>query len=162
VLSADVNLRPLTADDLAQFVDELWLPFAEEMAELDSFNQLADDVDCRTEAIAHRRKRLESNQIRTIVAEDVGTLAGYVSGSCSESPSVFARGDELHISEVYVAPGYRRQGLAGELLDTLEAWGQAQGAAYAELSVNVRNEAALACYERRGYQERRLKLTREL
>lgn len=156
-----MNLRTLTAEDIEALVDDLWFPFAREMAELDSYNELSQDVDCRAEALSHRREQLEEDELRTIVADDEGTLVGYVSGEVSESAPVFARGAKLHIGELYVSPSYRQRGLATQLLEAIEAWGQSRGATYAELSVNVRNEPARACYDDQGYEKRRLKLTRE-
>jgi len=74
---------------------------------------------------------------------------------------VFARGDPLYVTELYVRPEYRGDGLATDLLDAVEAWGRDRGCERAELHVNARNAAAKAVYERRGYETFMHKMKRE-
>jgi ribosomal-protein-alanine N-acetyltransferase len=60
--------------------------------------------------------------------------------------------DELHINTVAVAPGSRRQGLALALLRYVLGEAVARGIRRATLEVRASNAAAIALYERLGFQ----------
>lgn len=154
------RLRRLRADEIETLVDDLWLPFAREMAELDDYNALQSDV--REQAVAYRRERFEDDDVVTYVALEGAAIVGYASATHESSPPAFSRGDRLSVEEVYVRPSHRRQGVASELLDAVEDWGDDRGCSHAVLSVNARNDAAQAVYEERGYGVRRYKMTKSL
>lgn len=141
-------------------VDELWFPLAREMAALDDHNALADDP--RPDAIEYRRQRLVDDATCLRVAVVDGEWVGYVQATYRESPPVFARGDALHVDELWVAPDHRGHGIATELLDRAEDWGRKRGAERVALHVNVDNESARELYAERGYDTRRLYLDRPL
>lgn len=61
-----MEIRPLRADEVDRLIEELWLPFASEMAELDAYNALADDV--LDAARAYRRSNLADSDTATFVA----------------------------------------------------------------------------------------------
>ena len=153
-----MEIRRLVEEDVEPLVDDLWLPFAREMAALDAYNALADDL--RADALAYRRER-PADDAATFVADD-GGLVGYTAVSYTEPPPVFARGPEASIEEVYVAPERRGEELATALLERAEAWARERGCERATLSVNADNDAARALYEDRGYGVRRLKMDRRL
>ena len=79
------------------------------------------------------------------VAHDEGELIGYAGG-------VFA-GGEVQVSNVAVAEGRRREGIAGRLLARVTYDGQMLGATTSSLEVDVDNEGARALYGRLGYRE---------
>ena len=58
---------------------------------------------------------------------------------------------ELQILNIATAPGFRRQGVAGKLLEHAFAVCRAQGLAQAWLEVRAGNCAAIALYQRRGF-----------
>ncbi len=60
--------------------------------------------------------------------------------------------DELHINTLAVSPVARRQGVASRLLRDVMAEAVAGGASKATLEVRASNSAALALYERLGFQ----------
>jgi ribosomal-protein-alanine N-acetyltransferase len=85
----------------------------------------------------------------TLVARlaDAGTpppLVGYI--------CVWVVGDELHINNVAVAPGMRRRGIAGALLEAALDHGRARGVRCAFLEVRASNVAAQALYRRFGFE----------
>lgn len=155
-----MEIRSLRADEVDRLIDELWLPFAREMAELDAYNALADDV--REDARTYRRTNQEDPDTATFVATVDGAFAGYTVVMADRSPPVFARGPEATIEEVYVEPDHRGSGIASALLDRAESWAETRGCEYATLSVNERNETARAVYESRGYAVRRYKMDKRL
>lgn len=78
-----------------------------------------------------------------IVAEVGGTVAGYV--------GMMYIIDEGYISNVAVAPEYRRQGLADALIVALCERCAALNLAFVTLEVRRSNAAAIALYEKHGF-----------
>lgn len=72
-----------------------------------------------------------------------GTVLGYV--------GMMVVLDEGYISNVAVAPAYRRQGVADALIIALAARSEGLGLAFATLEVRAGNEAAKALYEKHGF-----------
>lgn len=155
-----MNVRPLRADEIDQLIDDLWLPFAREMADLDPYNELAENV--RADARSYRQAKLEDESTATFVATVDDALAGYVRVTAEKAPPVFARGPEATIGEVYVAPSHRGASLATALLDRAESWAEDRGCEFATLSVNERNKTAQSVYESRDYSIRRYKMDKRL
>jgi GNAT superfamily N-acetyltransferase len=158
-----MDIRRLAESDLPAFVDDCYLPFAREMAEMDEYNALVDEKRVRESNVAYRRDQLAKSDTRIWVAEgESGALAGYVCASVKDSPPIFARGATLSVAELYVRPEHRGEGVAGDLLDRAAAWGEERGCERLGLSVNAGNDRARAFYENRGLSVRRLKLDRPL
>ena len=72
------------------------------------------------------------------------SLAGYIVARMGA--------DELHINNVAVRKLYRRRGIAQSLLDMIIAEGIRAGVARAFLELRAGNDAALALYEKCGFQ----------
>lgn len=79
------------------------------------------------------------------VAHDEGELIGYAGG-------VFA-GGEVQVSNVAVAEGRRREGIAGRLLARVTYDGQMLGAITSSLEVDADNAPAQNLYAKLGYHE---------
>ncbi|WP_424006665.1 GNAT family N-acetyltransferase [Haloferax denitrificans] len=172
-----MGIRPLRADEVEALVDDLWLPFAAEMGDIDGYDALAEDVDARAEALDYRTEQVETEGVQTFVAvadgesaaesgagpdSDERSLRGYVTVAASESPPVFARGPVAKVKDLYVAPAARGEGVGTELLERAHEWGRDRGCERAALSVHADNDAARSCYESMGYETRYLKLDRPL
>lgn len=80
-----------------------------------------------------------------MVAEENGRVFGYVG-----SQTVL---DESDMMNVAVDPGFRRQGIARALIETLIAELAKMGSRCLRLEVRVSNESARALYERMGFQQ---------
>ncbi len=158
----DVRVRPLRERGVERLVEELWLPFAREMAALDDYNELVDEADAREFALGYRREQLADDDTGVWVAERGDEWLGYVRAAASPSPAVFARGSTLHVGELYVVPDARGGGVADALLDRAVEWGTERDCERVDLSVNAANDRARSLYDRRGFETRRLKLDRPL
>ena len=66
------------------------------------------------------------------------------------------------IHDLYVAPGWRDDGLGGRLLDAAERALTDAGAAAVAVEALTANEAARRLYRRRGYETRRVEMERPL
>ncbi|WP_148415150.1 GNAT family N-acetyltransferase [Haloferax sp. KTX1] len=172
-----MQIRPLRADEVEALVDDLWLPFADEMGDVDDYDALAEDVDARAEALDYRAERVDAEGVQTFVAvadgesaaesgpapdSAEGSLRGYVTVAASESPPVFARGSVAKVKDLYVASPARGEGVGTALLERAHEWGRDRGCERAALSVHADNDAARSCYESMGYETRYLKLDRPL
>lgn len=62
--------------------------------------------------------------------------------------------DEGYITNVAVFPEYRRQGIAGQLLEVFLRFAQANALAFLTLEVRPSNEAAIALYQGYGFEEK--------
>lgn len=59
----------------------------------------------------------------------------------------------VEVAGMWVAPGARRLGLGGALLEAVRGWATARGATTLELCVLEGNDAARRLYERAGFRE---------
>ncbi len=60
--------------------------------------------------------------------------------------------EEAQICNIAVLPDYRRQGIATQLLATVEDFSKVQGCERMELEVNTENAPAVAMYRKCGFQ----------
>lgn len=60
---------------------------------------------------------------------------------------------ELHINNIAVHPGYRRRGVASQLLEEMLRRAKVMGAKAGYLEVRASNEAANALYQRYGFRQ---------
>lgn len=163
-----MEIRQLRPGEVDRLVEECWLPYVEELA--------ADDERCATvpgagaDQAEFYRSRVADDDARFLVAiddedsaegDDADEFAAFAVATLEVAP-VFERGVVCSVDDVYVAPAYRRQGIASELLTELETWGRERGAEEAHLHVGAANDAALECYRERGYDVWRHQLAREL
>ena len=153
------TVRRLREEDVRPLVEDLWLPFAREMEPIADRNALADDVDLVAAGVEHRRDRLDDDEAVTWVAVDDGELVGYAAASVESSAPVFAAGERLHVGELYVREPYRGEGVAGDLLDRVDATAAARDCERVTLDVDVANERARAFYEKRGFSIARHRMT---
>ena len=90
------------------------------------------------------RLQLDPNSHVFLTAETgAGLVAGYV--------GMMYVLDEGYISNVAVAPEYRRQGVADGLLDALEARARALRLSFLTLEVRAGNGPAIALYQKHGF-----------
>lgn len=80
-----------------------------------------------------------------IVAMDAETLAGYIG-----SQSVLGWADMMNLA---VAPEYRRQGIAQQLVDTLAAQLKQQQVSRLTLEVRASNAPAISLYTKLGFEQ---------
>ena len=93
---------------------------------------------------------------RMIGAPPSVTLGGFADGTLVGTAGLLVANrvkqrHKGHISAVYVAPAWRRSGLARGLIDQLVAQARADGLSVLTLSVTVGNEAARRLYQRVGF-----------
>ena len=91
-------------------------------------------------------EHLENECAATLVAQGSdGTVLGYA--------GLLVILDEGYITNVAVHPDYRRQGIAGELLNVFRRFAEGNKLAFLTLEVRESNAPARALYEKNGYKE---------
>ena len=92
-------------------------------------------------------EELENQCAAFLVAEDSqnGAVMGYA--------GLLVVADEGYITNVAVFPEYRRQGVAAKILEIYLNFAQANQLAFLTLEVRPSNEAAIALYQRHGFEE---------
>jgi GNAT superfamily N-acetyltransferase len=155
-----MEIRELRRDEIESLVFDCWLPFAEEMAALDEYNALAEDIE--EDALTHRREQFENEDVVIYVAVENGHLVGYVSAEQSDTAPVLQRGMAVNVGELYVTESHRGDGIASALMEHAERWAAECDAERMTLSVNAANESAQALYSNRGYDVRRHKMDKTI
>lgn len=98
------------------------------------------------------RNFAEAQGAHAVVAErEAGQMAGFAIGQMEWEAATRVG----YCVTLDVAPAERRGGVGGRLLDELERWAAAEGAAEMMLHVWVENEGARSFYAGRGYREMR-------
>lgn len=118
---------------------------------LDAFNREYDDETPGPEALAERLREL-------IGGEDFAVL---VVGEGPEGlsllrfrPSLWSRGLECYLAELYVVPERRGQGLGRALMEASIGYARGHGADYMELGTSEDDVAARSLYESFGFSNR--------
>lgn len=86
----------------------------------------------------------EKDESTTFLAFDGTDAVGLAVG-------VLRDDSDLDVVSVFVEPGHRGMGIAGELMAMVEAWARRRGAVHAFLDVEFGNAPARGFYERLGY-----------
>jgi len=93
---------------------------------------------------AAMRRFAESRKARVVIAEADGALAGFA--------ILHVEGSVGYVVTLDVAEGFRRQGLARQLMYAMENEASEAGCAVVGLHVFTGNEGAIRFYERAGYE----------
>ncbi|ELY61868.1 GNAT family N-acetyltransferase [Natronolimnohabitans innermongolicus] len=137
-------------------VADRWVALARDQRRHDS----AVLADANREAM---RQTLAAHQANDglLVARDAGRIVGFASFHL-EHGSLALDTTRGMLSNIYVEPAYRGQGLGGALLEAAEAELEERGAEAVVLEVMADNEAARRFYDRQGYDAYRVSMERDL
>jgi len=92
-------------------------------------------------------KGVPNSRYFMVATNDADQIIGYA------AVLVVAPGVEADVLTVAVLPEYARQGVATHFMAELEKWALSKQAPAMMLEVSVENEAAIALYEKLGYQK---------
>ena len=100
-----------------------------------------------------RRKGVYSPRQKLMVAEDNGKIIGYINATIKQRPKIYEVAEVGFISDIYVAPEYRRQGVSKLLLDPILKWLKSKKLKYVNLFAVTENEVALKVWKKYGFKE---------
>lgn len=126
--SANASIRRMTTEDIPAVARLEQECFAEPWSE----NALAESL-------------ADANYVFFVAAFLDETVAGYV--------GAYLAADELSITNVAVTASYRRCGAANQLMKALDAFAKEKNLYGITLEVRVSNSAAIALYEKNGYEK---------
>lgn len=147
-MAAGILIRPATPQDVPNIV-AIWGELAVHHATLDP--SFAPSGRWQSEYRHFISNLLGRDDAMAVVAVDGGRLVGYAVGRISVLPGFFERRRRGYIHDVVAEEPYRRRGVGRRLTETLLAWMRESGVLTVELTVAVRNEAAVAFWERLGF-----------
>ncbi len=96
---------------------------------------------------------VENGDRALFIIGDVGDIYGYATLNYTPKYALYKRLNIPEIQDVYIAPEYRRQGYANQLIDHCEQCAREKGAEQVGISVSVSPEFGIAqqIYIARGY-----------
>jgi ribosomal protein S18 acetylase RimI-like enzyme len=162
----DVQIERSTATDPSP-LRELWL--AVHHRHVESMPQLAPYVDDDTSWAARRRLYaglLAKPDTVLLLARSAGRLVGYGLAHVTDVADTWIEDTWVtaarvgEIESVGVLPELRNRGIGTALMDRLEAELRADGVHDLTLGVLAGNDAAIRLYERRGYRQTWLYMSR--
>jgi ribosomal protein S18 acetylase RimI-like enzyme len=105
------------------------------------------------EALAHRLRRLEAARSLVLLAYAAEPTVELALGGWLELHRLCpARMSHVAVLTLAVAPPFRQRGIASRLLKEAYLWARTVGVRKVQLSVREHNRAALALYEREGFE----------
>lgn len=158
-MAAGILIRPATAQDVPDIV-AIWGELAAHHAQLDP--SFAPSEAWRAEYRQFIRNLLGRDDAMAVVAVDGGHLVGYAVGRISILPGFFERRRRGYIHDVVTEEAFRRRGIGRSLTEALLAWMREAGVLTVELTVSVRNEEAVAFWERLGFATYMYHMRRDL
>lgn len=138
----------------------LWLGLMREHAAMDPRFGVADDALERWSN--DFGAWLGDEHTRIFVAERGDVLVGFIAACLWEPPPIYAVSEEVYVTEIYVAPDARGQGVGGRLLAVVKAWAEALPVERLRVGVLAANADGRAFWERQHAQPFSLTLTIEL
>lgn len=148
-------IEPATAADLDSIVTH-WVQLARGQQEYGSYILPEQNREAMHEILA-----AHSFDGRLLVARVDGTVAGFASFSV-EQGSLSLSSTRGFLSNLYVRPAYRRQGIGTALLNAVEDALVERGADDLILETMADNEPARQFYRRAGYESFRVAMERSL
>ena len=145
---AEVSIRRAKSRDMA-FIVELWKKLSEEHAKLDERYELRPEAEIVWARWAGQRLRDEASVL--LVAEKGADYVGYLVGHADEAQPIFRQRSFATITDLFVVPEFRRQGVASKLLEEALAFFKSRDLEHVRLTVLVKDETARAFYEKHGF-----------
>jgi ribosomal protein S18 acetylase RimI-like enzyme len=106
--------------------------------------------------------QLEEPDVAVLVAEKNGAVIGYAYAGVEASDYMSLRGPAGVLHDVLVDPEHRGRGVGRRLLDAALAFLRSRGAPRVVLSTAARNAPAQRLFERAGFRQTMIEMTREL
>ena len=87
-----------------------------------------------------------------VAEEDIGEATAYLEGEAAGTVAIYRMDNEhCELKSMFVAPGYRKNGVAAALCDAVIALAKTQGYQFVRLTTGVRQLAARRLYEKLGF-----------
>jgi ribosomal protein S18 acetylase RimI-like enzyme len=146
----EVQIRQARNQDLEAVLD-LWEEMMDFHAGLDErFEPAPDDRDIFRDTL---REWIAGEERRVMVAVAEGRIIGYTIGVITENPPIFKMRLYGHVSDICVAPAWRRKGVGRRLFAALRKWFRRHGLTAVQLNVAAFNPASQAFWRGLGFDD---------
>jgi ribosomal protein S18 acetylase RimI-like enzyme len=139
--NSPASIRPAQRSD-ADTLGALWEAFLQAQAALDDRLDIAPDARERWQN--DFPAWLDDETYCLLVAEHDATLCGFVTARRWAPPPIYQTEGEVYLTELYVVPEQRSQGIATALVDAVRTWAATVNARRVRLQVLTANAAALS------------------
>ena len=162
---ARVRVRAYRAAD-RRTLEGFFDAFQDELVAMDDLGRLVRRSGYGAHAAGQCLREVQTERGRLLIAELDGRPVGFAAGVVRSPPPgahLSARvGPYGRVTELYVAPGARRRGVATRLLARLDGHFARAGCETVRVEVFVPNLSARRLYAQLGYRERDLELIRPI
>lgn len=142
------DIRPARRAD-RDALGALWVAFLREQTEHDPRLGVADDALERWQN-DYAMWLNDGSRCLSVAAPDDDDdasgddIVGFVAAEQWGPPPIYAEASEVYLTELYVMPAARRNGIGRQLVGAVRKWAEAKGAVRIRLRALVRNEAGQA------------------
>ncbi len=145
---AEVTIRRAKSRDMA-FIIELWKQLSKEHADLDDRFALRSEAEIVWARWAGQRLRDTASIV--LVAESGDDCIGYLLGHADEAQPIFEQRTYATITDLFVAPEFRRKGVGSKLFEEALAFFRSRELKHIRLNVLVKDAESRAFYEKQGF-----------
>ena len=157
----EISVRKATAEDynsLCELFDEI------DTLHRDNLPHLFQKPSGSVREQEYYSGLIADENVGLFVAEADGKLVGFVHAIVRDTPAfpVFVPRRYAIVDGIVVKSEFQNRGIGIILMDKMQEWAIAKGAASIELNVYEFNETAISFYEKLGYQTLSRKMSKEL
>jgi ribosomal protein S18 acetylase RimI-like enzyme len=147
---SEVHVRRATPQD-EEAVLQLWQEMMDYHAHLDP--RFQPSPDGKEHFHAALKEWMDDDSRCVLVAVADGEVIGYIIGRLAENPPVFALRRFGYVTDICVAPPWRRLGVGRKLFAALQEWFRQQGLTVVQLNVAALNPTSQAFWRAMGFQD---------
>lgn len=147
---AQITVRRGIAED-EEAILRLWQEMMDYHAHLDPRFQPTTDGKDHFHTVLKEWIVDETRCVLVAIAD--GEVIGYIIGCRAENPPVFAMRYFGYVTDICVAPQWRRMGVGHKLFATLKKWFRQQGLTVVQLNVAALNSTSQAFWRAMGFQD---------
>ncbi|HLC44871.1 MAG: hypothetical protein A2722_00430 [Candidatus Doudnabacteria bacterium RIFCSPHIGHO2_01_FULL_50_11] len=108
------------------------------------------------------RKNFSSRHSRILVVEHSGRVVGFCLGQVRKGFDVYLHDYIGFLYDAYLEPGFRKQGLMGQMLRQQFAWMQKRKVRYVELYVDPLNPVGMGAWVKYGFRPLMIRMRKDL
>jgi GNAT superfamily N-acetyltransferase len=144
-----IKIRPAKIKDLSEIV-AMRLKLLKYHEKLDRYEAGKKDAD--TTFYKFYKSGINSKKVKILVAEENSKLVGFGHATIVKT-HVFKIKYHGNINDMYIKGRYRREGIAGKILQSYFYWFKKKGIKYVELSVHCKNEIGKNAWNKYGFKD---------
>ena len=154
-----VRVRKLQEDDI-DGICSLWKEFAVLREGLTKSKILNDDA--ADYFFGYATGLLSRKDTLTLVADDGGTVAGYLIAQKQRRPPIYHHTQVAYLSDSFVDKAHRGQGILRQFMAELKTWCKAEAITAIDVQIFEGNQDAQAVFHKLGFSPYRVVLRQEV